>query len=195
MIDFIPSGTPYSDVLQQIRGGNLELIQLYGPIGNVTDFVTARVIYTDENGATALYRVCDPCSLVKSILTIVSREVKTPASRSTVLQSEYGKSSKPHIQRIKSSNKPCMFMVTPEFWSFMHRSTISTSSSSRNYEVKSRLDWCSTLVALMTACQWSSSQASSRLPKLLKPSWTTETLRELTSTSMMITATRVSQTK
>lgn len=60
MIDFIPFGTPYSDVLQQIRGGNLELIQLYGPIGDVTDFVTARVIYTDENGATALYHVCDP---------------------------------------------------------------------------------------------------------------------------------------
>lgn len=60
MIDFIPFGTPYSDVLQQIRGGNLESIQLYGPIGDVTDFVTARVIYTDESGATALYRVCDP---------------------------------------------------------------------------------------------------------------------------------------
>lgn len=57
MIDFIPFGTPYSEVLQQIRGGTLELIQLYGPIGDVTDFVTARIIYTDENGATALYRV------------------------------------------------------------------------------------------------------------------------------------------
>lgn len=57
MIDFIPFGTPYSDVLQQIRGGKVELIQMYGPIGDVTNFVTARVIYTDENGATALYRV------------------------------------------------------------------------------------------------------------------------------------------
>lgn len=61
MIDFIPFGTHYSDVLQQIRGGTLELIQMYGPIGDVTDFATARVIYTDENGATALYRVCLPC--------------------------------------------------------------------------------------------------------------------------------------
>lgn len=59
MIDFIPFGTPYSDVLQQVRGGTLESIQMYGPIGGSTDFVTARVIYTDETGATALYRVSD----------------------------------------------------------------------------------------------------------------------------------------
>lgn len=57
MIDFIPFGTPYCDVLAQIRGGTLESIQLYGPIGDATDFVTARIVYTDEIGATTLYQV------------------------------------------------------------------------------------------------------------------------------------------
>lgn len=57
MIDFIPFGTPYCDALAQIRGGSLESIQMYGPIGDATDFVTARVIYTDEIGANTLYRV------------------------------------------------------------------------------------------------------------------------------------------
>jgi len=57
MIDFIPFGTPYCDVLAQTRGGTLESIQLYGPIGDATDFVTARVVYTEETGATKLYRV------------------------------------------------------------------------------------------------------------------------------------------
>ncbi|KAK5943647.1 hypothetical protein PMZ80_004655 [Knufia obscura] len=56
MIDFIPFGTPYCDALAQIRGGSLESIQMYGPIGDATDFVTARVIYTDEIGANTLYR-------------------------------------------------------------------------------------------------------------------------------------------
>lgn len=57
MIDFIPFGTPYGDLLAQIRGGTLESVQMYGPIGNATDFVTARVIFTDETGATGLYAV------------------------------------------------------------------------------------------------------------------------------------------
>jgi len=57
MIDFIPFGTPYCDVLAQIRGGTLESVQLYGPIGDATDFVTARVVYTDEAGASKLYMV------------------------------------------------------------------------------------------------------------------------------------------
>ena len=57
MIDFIPFGTPYSDLLAQIRGGTLESVQMYGPIGNATDFVTARIIFTDETGAADLYMV------------------------------------------------------------------------------------------------------------------------------------------
>ena len=57
MIDFIPFGTPYSDLLTQIRGGTLESVQMYGPIGNATDFVTARIIFTDETGAADLYMV------------------------------------------------------------------------------------------------------------------------------------------
>ena len=57
MIDFIPYGTPYSDVLAEIRGGPIESVQMYGPIGCATDFVTARVVFTHELGAVSLYKV------------------------------------------------------------------------------------------------------------------------------------------
>lgn len=63
MIDFIPYGTSYSDVLAQVRGGTLESVQLYGPIGDATDFVTARIVYIDEGGATNLYRVSSKVDL------------------------------------------------------------------------------------------------------------------------------------
>ncbi|KAK5076922.1 hypothetical protein LTR51_002608 [Lithohypha guttulata] len=55
MMDFIPFGTSYADLLAQIRGGTLESVQMYGPIGNATDFVTARVVFVAETGAAALY--------------------------------------------------------------------------------------------------------------------------------------------
>lgn len=57
MIDFIPIGAKYSDILAHIRGGALESIQLYGPVGSATNFVTARVVFTHELGATTLYQV------------------------------------------------------------------------------------------------------------------------------------------
>lgn len=63
MIDFIPFGTPYSDVLAEIRGGTIESVQLYGPIGCATDFVTARVVFTHELGAINLYKVGSLASL------------------------------------------------------------------------------------------------------------------------------------
>lgn len=57
MIDFIPFGTPYSDVLHHVRGGALESIHLYGPIGDATAFVTARIVFVHESGASTLFRV------------------------------------------------------------------------------------------------------------------------------------------
>ena len=57
MIDFIPFGTPYADLLAEIRGGTIESIQMYGPIGCSTDFVTARVVFTHELGATGFISV------------------------------------------------------------------------------------------------------------------------------------------
>ena len=48
MIDFLPLNTTLKDVLGLIRGGALESIQLFPPIGNVTDFKTARVVFHYE---------------------------------------------------------------------------------------------------------------------------------------------------
>lgn len=48
MIDFLPLTTTLKNVLALIRGGALESIQLFPPIGNVTDFITARVVFHYE---------------------------------------------------------------------------------------------------------------------------------------------------
>ena len=48
IIDFLPLGTTLKDVLALIRGGALESIQLLEPIGHVTDFKTARVVFHYE---------------------------------------------------------------------------------------------------------------------------------------------------
>ena len=48
IIDFLPLDTTMKDVLALIRGGALESIQLFGPIGFVTDFKTARVVFHYE---------------------------------------------------------------------------------------------------------------------------------------------------
>ena len=55
MIDYLPIGTRYCDVLDQIRGGTLESIQMYPPIA--TNFITARVVFTHERGAVGLFQV------------------------------------------------------------------------------------------------------------------------------------------
>ena len=52
MIDFIPIGSTYKDVLSQVCGGSLEQIQLFEPVGNVTNFMTARVVFNYELGAS-----------------------------------------------------------------------------------------------------------------------------------------------
>jgi hypothetical protein len=48
MIDYIPIGTTYQDILANICGGALERIDLVGPIGNATGYMTARVVFHHE---------------------------------------------------------------------------------------------------------------------------------------------------
>lgn len=56
MIDFIPAGTDIRDILQQVRGGPLESIQSFKPIGRSNDFMTARIVFNYELDAQALYK-------------------------------------------------------------------------------------------------------------------------------------------
>ena len=51
MIDHIPVSATIADVLREIRTGQVESIQLFDRIGNVTDFKTARVVFVYENPA------------------------------------------------------------------------------------------------------------------------------------------------
>jgi hypothetical protein len=55
IIDFLPLDTTLKDVLSLIRGGALESIQLFEPIGNVTDFKTGRVVFHYEIPACDMY--------------------------------------------------------------------------------------------------------------------------------------------
>ena len=51
MIDYIPVDASYTEVLWQICGGSLEKIELIPPIGNTTDYQTARVVFNHEVSA------------------------------------------------------------------------------------------------------------------------------------------------
>ncbi|KIX93319.1 uncharacterized protein Z520_10962 [Fonsecaea multimorphosa CBS 102226] len=51
MIDAIPIGSTFPDVLSIVKGGSLESIQLFPPIGKVTNFMTARVVFNYEESA------------------------------------------------------------------------------------------------------------------------------------------------
>jgi hypothetical protein len=55
VIDFLPLDTTMRDVLNLIHGGALESIQLFPPIGRVTDFITARVVFHYELPAYDMY--------------------------------------------------------------------------------------------------------------------------------------------
>ena len=55
ILDFLPLDTTMRDVLRLIRGGALESIQLFPPIGTVTDFMTARVVFHYELPADDIY--------------------------------------------------------------------------------------------------------------------------------------------
>src|ERR1700742_2623442 len=48
MIDGIPAGSTTMDVLRIAKGGSLESVQLFPPIGSATSFMTARVVFVFE---------------------------------------------------------------------------------------------------------------------------------------------------
>lgn len=139
MIDFIPIGTTYSDLLAYIRGGTLESIHLYGPIGDATDFVTARVVYTEETGAMALYRVSCALFFIFATLTPHFSEDKTRASRSMAVQFVSGRFWNQRIPRVLSWKKPSTTKGIPEFCSSTrHTLTTSSSCSDGSYTLKLR---------------------------------------------------------
>ncbi|KIW72637.1 hypothetical protein PV04_00817 [Phialophora macrospora] len=51
MIDDIPVESTMTDVLSIVKGGSVESIQLFPPLGNATSFVTARVVFVFERSA------------------------------------------------------------------------------------------------------------------------------------------------
>ncbi|OAP62489.1 hypothetical protein AYL99_04694 [Fonsecaea erecta] len=51
MIDAIPVNCTLPDVLSIVKGGSLESIQLFPPIGKVTTFMTARLVFNYEESA------------------------------------------------------------------------------------------------------------------------------------------------
>lgn len=57
MIDFIPPGATYSDVLGQVRGGVLESVQMYGLGRGLSEFICARVVFAHEASAAELHEV------------------------------------------------------------------------------------------------------------------------------------------
>lgn len=56
MVDGIPLGSTIMDVLDIVKGGSLESIQLFPPIGTVTTFKTARVVFIHERAAHNMIR-------------------------------------------------------------------------------------------------------------------------------------------
>ena len=51
MVDGIPVGSTMMDVLAIVRGGPLDSVQLFPPIGKATSFMTARIIFNYEHSA------------------------------------------------------------------------------------------------------------------------------------------------
>ncbi|KIW50754.1 hypothetical protein PV05_09542 [Exophiala xenobiotica] len=56
MIDEIPLGTTLKDVLEVVRGGTLQSIQLFPPIGRVCPYMTARIVFVYEASANEMYK-------------------------------------------------------------------------------------------------------------------------------------------
>lgn len=154
MVDFIPFGTSYSDLLAQIRGGSLESVQMYGPVGHATSFVTARIVFTDETGATGLYQVSGLLqSNLPESLRVYFREAKIQASRSTVAQCVSGRSLSLPTPKIRSLKRQSMSMVTLAFLSLMHRSMTLIRPSNENFETKLKQVSSLTLVDLTMVYQ------------------------------------------
>jgi hypothetical protein len=55
MIDYIPRNATYEDVLEHVRTGALESIQLFPPLRGCTNFFTARVVFTYETPAVSMF--------------------------------------------------------------------------------------------------------------------------------------------
>ncbi|KAK4936253.1 hypothetical protein LTR10_022840 [Elasticomyces elasticus] len=56
MVDQIPLNTTLKDVLAIVRGGTLESIELHGPVGRATSFMTARIVFSYETAANTMYK-------------------------------------------------------------------------------------------------------------------------------------------
>jgi hypothetical protein len=54
MVDYIPPHATYQDVLEHVRTGALESIELFSPIGGCTKYMTARVVFIKEIPATTM---------------------------------------------------------------------------------------------------------------------------------------------
>lgn len=59
MMDYIPRKTCANEVLELVSGGAVESIELVGPIGKATDFMSARLVFVLEEGAMAMARSND----------------------------------------------------------------------------------------------------------------------------------------
>ena len=56
MVDQIPLNTTLKDVLTVVRGGTLESIELHGPVGRATSFMTARIVFSYETAANTMFK-------------------------------------------------------------------------------------------------------------------------------------------
>ena len=54
MIDYLPLSSSYEDVLQHVRTGALQSIQLFPPVRGCTNFTTARVVFNYETSAVSM---------------------------------------------------------------------------------------------------------------------------------------------
>jgi hypothetical protein len=60
MIDGIPTGSTMSDVLKMVKGGSLESIQLFPPLGEAMPSMSARVVFNYEKAALNMVKNQDP---------------------------------------------------------------------------------------------------------------------------------------
>lgn len=56
MIDHIPIGSTIKEVLAVVRGGTLQSIQIFQPVGGANSFMTARIVFNYEAAASAMYQ-------------------------------------------------------------------------------------------------------------------------------------------
>ena len=54
MIDYIPQTTTYQEILEHVRSGALESIQLFPPLGSTTNYLTTRIVFIHEIPAVSM---------------------------------------------------------------------------------------------------------------------------------------------